>query len=156
MKFVCRMRATGDQAAGRNAGRDGGPAKHEGAARTLANTFSFPSPPNHHRSAIKKPTFLEALDFAATRSESDAILIAKARGMKKGEKMSREAYMALRRKVGGTSKDFFKTSVELKGAYVDKGYVAKDGAVSVPPGIAFLGLTLIGMIAATAAVVSHT
>lgn len=146
-----------DQTAGRNAGRDGGQRNTKALPDLNQRRFPFLPHPTTTRSAIKKPTFLEALDFAATRSESDAILIAKARGMRKGDKMSREQYMALRRKVGGTAKDYWKSFVDVKGENVDKGYVAKDGsAVSVPPGIAFLGLTLIGMIAATAAVVSHT
>lgn len=132
--------------------------------RALPFTHRTCSPPTHPspastfpRSAIKAPTFLEALDFAATRSEKDAVLIAKARGMRAGEKMSREQYQALRRKIGGTAKDYWKSYVDVKGANVDKGYVAKDGgAVSVPPGALFLGLTLAGLAAATAAVVSHT
>ena len=125
--------------------------------------------------------------------------------MRKGQKMSPEQYQALRRKIGGTSKYFFKGWVETKGAYVDKvrggmrgsagrgwgvkkkrksfiffssspslpcspfflplppktttriiqGYVSdEEDAVSAPPGILFLVLTLVGLGAATAAVVS--
>ena len=63
----------------------------------------------------------------------------------------------LRRKVGGTAKDFWKSYVDVQGQNVDKGYVAKDGgAVTIPPGIWALGLTVVGMIAATVAVASHT
>ena len=61
-----------------------------------------------------------AFDFSAARSEDDAILIAKARGMRKGQKMSPEQYQALRRKVGGTAKDYWKGWVDVKGNYVDK------------------------------------
>ena len=91
------------------------------------------------------------------RSESDAILIAKARGMRKGDKMSPEQYAALRRKVGGTAGDYFKSWVEVQGKYAEKGYVAADEeAVTIPPGAIFLGLTLVGLAAATWGVVSHT
>lgn len=123
--------------------------------------------------------------------------------MRKGQKMSPEQYQALRRKVGGTAKDYWKGWVDVKGSYVDKvsgeerergnvsffnlsfflllssppfftprsprfsspffslpppiqkGYVSdEDDAVSAPPGILFLVLTLVGLGAATAAVVS--
>ena len=69
--------------------------------------------------------------------------------------MSREQYQALRRKVGGTAKDYWKGWVDVKGQNVDKGFVS-DKAVTVPPGALFLGLTLVGLAAATAAVVTHT
>ncbi|KAG0601559.1 hypothetical protein M758_11G121500 [Ceratodon purpureus] len=55
----------------------------------------------------------DALDFAAVRSEKDAELLQDARqATKAGDRMSREQYGALRRKIGGTYKDFFKDSVE--------------------------------------------
>ena len=63
---------------------------------------------------------MEAFDFSAARSEEDAILIAKARGMKKGQRMTPEQANALRRKVGGTAKDYWKGWVDVKGSYVDK------------------------------------
>jgi hypothetical protein len=53
---------------------------------------------------------LNALDFAAPRSKKDAELLYDAKYGARGEdgKMTREQYAALRRKVGGTAKDYWK------------------------------------------------
>eukprot|EP00746_Dinoflagellata_sp_MGD_P160855 gnl/MRDRNA2_/MRDRNA2_87788_c0_seq1.p1 gnl/MRDRNA2_/MRDRNA2_87788_c0~~gnl/MRDRNA2_/MRDRNA2_87788_c0_seq1.p1 ORF type:complete len:327 (-),score=54.04 gnl/MRDRNA2_/MRDRNA2_87788_c0_seq1:277-1200(-) len=73
-----------------------------------------------------------ALDFQEDIKEDRGLLKNAAR-MKKGDKMSREEYGALRRKVGGTGGGFFGETVEAKGAYVEKGYVPEDvGEESTP------------------------
>ena len=63
-----------------------------------------------------------ALDFNEVRSTSDAELLYDA---KYGERtadnrMTKEQYQALRRRIGGTAKDYWKTWVDVKGDYVDK------------------------------------
>lgn len=75
----------------------------------------------------QKQSVLEALDFSAVRSEEDAQLLEDARSATSaGEKMSREQYAALRRKVGGTYRDFFKDHIEVDGEFVDEGWVDKS------------------------------
>ncbi|PRW20989.1 kinase [Chlorella sorokiniana] len=103
---------------------------------------------------------VSALDFAEVRSKNDAELLYEAKYGKRGEdgKMSREQYAALRRRVGGTAKDYWKDWVETKGEYVDKGYVAKDKSATAAsvPALPFLVGTVVALFGATAWVVAST
>lgn len=68
-----------------------------------------------------------------------------------------EQYAALRRKIGGTAKDYWKGWVEVKGENVDRGYVVSaDEATGLPPGVGLLALTLLGMLSVVGVVVQRT
>ncbi len=60
---------------------------------------------------------------------------------------------ALKRKINGTSQDFWKEWVDVKGEYTDKGYV--DAAQGVT-GLPFLIAVVLGVFGALAYVVSQT
>ena len=96
-----------------------------------------------------------SFDFAEVRSKSDAELLYDAKyGKLQGGKMTREQYQALRRKVGGTAKDYWKDWVDVKGEYTDKGYVSEDtnGVVGLP----FLLAVVVALLGTAAYVVSQT
>ena len=88
--------------------------------------------------------------------EADRGLLAQAKKMGKGDKMSREQYGALQRKVGGTKGGFFGENVFAKGEYLDKGYVetAEEQPVEVVAK-PFLALVLVGVLATTVYVVQQ-
>lgn len=99
-----------------------------------------------------------ALDFAEVRSKSDAELLYEAKYGKRGVdgKMTREQYQALRRRVGGTAKDFWKGYVDVKGEYSEKGYVSSSGSISSVPGLPFLIAVVLAMFGTVAFVVAQT
>ena len=88
--------------------------------------------------------------------EADRGLLAQAKRMGKGEKMSREQYGALQRKVGGTKGGFFGENIFARGEYLDKGYVetAEEQPVEVVAK-PFLALVLVGVLATTVYVVQQ-
>lgn len=98
---------------------------------------------------------ISAFDFAETRSKSDAELLYDAKyGQLKDGKMTREQYQALRRKIGGTAKDFWKTSIDVKGEYTDKGYVSTEA--TTVPGLPFLVGTCLALLGTVVFVVAQT
>jgi len=106
----------------------------------------------------KQESMLSAFDFSTARSQSDAELLYDARYGKldKDGKMSKEQYAALRRKIGGTSKDFFKGWVDVKGEYTDKGYVAKEENPSAVPALPFLVGVVLALFGTVGYVVAQT
>lgn len=98
---------------------------------------------------------VSALDFQE-QVKSDAELLYDAKYGKRGEdgRMSREQYGALQRRIRGTAKGFFKEWVDVKGEYVEKGYVSTDS--TTVPGLPFLIATVVALLAATAFVVAST
>merc|ERR1711966_259034 len=86
--------------------------------------------------------------------EEDRGLLSAAKRMGKGEKMSREQYNALQRKVGGTKGGFFGDNIFAKGEYLDKGYeVAPEEEPAEMVGKPFLYGVLVAVLGATGYVV---
>ena len=108
----------------------------------------------------RQESVLSAFDFSTARSKSDAELLYEARygNLGKDGKMSREQYQALRRKIGGTAKDYWKTWIDVDGKYVDKGYVAKDAAstASNVPALPFLIGIVVALFGTLGYVVAQT
>lgn len=100
---------------------------------------------------------ISAFDFAEVRSKNDAELLYEAKyGKLNGGKMSRDQYMALRRKVGGTAKDFWKTNIDVVGEYTDKGWVDKNSTSSSVPALPFLVVTVLALFGTVFFVISQT
>jgi hypothetical protein len=96
-----------------------------------------------------------AFDFAEVRSQSDAELLYDAKyGKLQGGRMTAEQAAALRRKVGGTARDFWKTSVDVVGEYTDKGYV--DDTSTAVPALPLLVGVVLALFGTVAYVVSQT
>ncbi|KAL6764479.1 hypothetical protein V8C86DRAFT_2476403, partial [Haematococcus lacustris] len=99
---------------------------------------------------------VQALDFSQPRSRKDADLLWETKqNWKKGEsKMDREAYKALRRKIGGTYKDYFKEYVEEE--RVENTYYKPSDSTGTVPYLPLLVGVLLAMLGTTVYVVSST
>eukprot|EP00878_Enallax_costatus_P023377 GHUV01024864.1.p1 GENE.GHUV01024864.1~~GHUV01024864.1.p1 ORF type:complete len:163 (+),score=50.77 GHUV01024864.1:211-699(+) len=97
---------------------------------------------------------LDAFDFAEVRSKKDAELLYEAKYGKRGEdgKMTREQYMALRRKIGGTARDYWKDWIEVD-EVKPTGFATKPASV---PYLPFLVGVLVAMLGVTVLVVQQT
>lgn len=106
----------------------------------------------------QKDSVLSAFDFAQTRSKRDAELLWDAKYGERGAdgKMSREQYAALRRKIGGTAKDYWKDWVEEEQVKNIKAYYKPEEAAGTVPFLPFLVAVVVAMLGATAAVVAQT
>lgn len=106
----------------------------------------------------QQDSVLSAFDFATTRSKKDRELLweAKYGNRNPDGKMSPEQYAALRRKVGGTAKDFFKSWVEEEQVKNIKTYTNPENAGGTVPYLPFLIAVVVGMLGTTVAVVAQT
>jgi hypothetical protein len=96
------------------------PATRPGPPRPLTSPLSRVSSRLAHALA---PAARAALDFQED-IKADKAALAAAKKLKGGQRMSDESASALRRKVGGTKSGFFGESIDVKGKYVEKGYVS--------------------------------
>ncbi|KAF5827010.1 hypothetical protein DUNSADRAFT_1499 [Dunaliella salina] len=100
---------------------------------------------------------IQALDFSQARSKGDAEILYETKdNWKPGQsKMSREQYAALRRKIGGTYKDYFKDYIEVD--VFDKTYTKQgDASTGTVPYLPLLIGVVVAMLGATAVVVAKT
>lgn len=93
---------------------------------------------------------------ARDMSRRDAKLLQESKGLKKGEKLSPEQEAALRRRIRGTGRDFFKDWVDVEGDYVEQGYVSGKGGAADVPALPFLIAIVVAILGATGYVVSQT
>ncbi|GLI59614.1 hypothetical protein VaNZ11_001546 [Volvox africanus] len=101
---------------------------------------------------------LNALDFTSTRSQRDADLLYEAKYGKRGEdgKLTPEQYNALRRKVIGTARDYWKDWVEEEQVKTVKTYYKPDDAGGNVPYLGLLVAVVVAMLATTVLVVIQT
>ncbi|KAJ9160453.1 hypothetical protein P3X46_025853 [Hevea brasiliensis] len=91
--------------------------------RVLAKSMNGKEEPKNCKQSLFG-SLTDALDFSQVRSAKDAELLEEAReNTRSGGRLTREQYGALRRKIGGTYKDFFKSYIEVDGQYVEDGWV---------------------------------
>ena len=97
---------------------------------------------------------------AREQAKKDSQLLYDARnkvGKGKGKgKMSEDQYRALKRKIGGTARDYFKDWVDVDGEYTDTGYVGAGANSSSVPGLPILLAVLFAVLATAGYVVSAT
>ncbi|GAX75821.1 hypothetical protein CEUSTIGMA_g3264.t1 [Chlamydomonas eustigma] len=112
------------------------------------------SKPKKKQSVISQT--LNAIDFAAPRSQKDSELLYDAKYGKRSEdgKMTREQYQALRRKIGGTAKDYFKEWVEEE--RVENTYYKPDSMQGTVPYLPLLVGVVFAVLGATVVVVQQT
>ncbi|GLC37362.1 hypothetical protein PLESTB_001595400 [Pleodorina starrii] len=101
---------------------------------------------------------LNALDFTSTRSQRDADLLYEAKYGNRGDdgKMTPEQYQALRRKVIGTARDYWKDWVEEEQVKTVKTYYKPDDAGGNVPYLGVLVGIVVAMLATTVLVVIQT
>jgi len=124
------------------------------ATKTTKGSKKAEEPKNIRGSFLSQT--ISALDFAEVRSKKDAELLYEAKYGARGEdgKMTKEQYAALRRKIGGTARDYWKDWVEEEQVKNIKTYY-KDDAAAVPY-LPFLVGVVVAMVAATVVVVQQT
>lgn len=121
-------------------------------------TKQQPAPAAPKRKESFMSQTISAFDFAEVRSAKDADLLYEAKYGKRAAdgKMTPEQYAALRRKIGGTSKDFFKSWVEEEQPKNIKTYYKDEDINKSVPFLPLLVAVLVGMIVATVVVVAKT
>ncbi|KXZ44719.1 hypothetical protein GPECTOR_63g45 [Gonium pectorale] len=101
---------------------------------------------------------LNALDFTSTRSQKDADLLYEAKYGQRGDdgRMTPAQYQALRRKVIGTARDYWKDWVEEEQVKTVKTYYKPEDAGGTVPYLGVLVGIVVAMLATTVLVVVQT
>lgn len=113
------------------------------------------------RALFSKEEKAKRNENARSQSRKDAQLLQDAKGMfgkgnKKGQKLSPEQEAALRRRIRGTSRDFFKDWIDVEGDFVEQGYVSGKGGAASVPALPFLLAVVVAVLGAAGYVVIQT